>query len=158
MGRPHALRLRLGGHRLHYSHSRSLRSSKQGLSERIRFGPLRQLQILFVGSGKRDRADASAASHDYTFDKIIDKTEAGSDPANQYTFFIKTVYTRPDLTPTFHSMKTIEGKTTGIESVGADLDSDAPAEYFNLQGIPVANPGHGVYLRRQGTRTTKVTL
>lgn len=55
-------------------------------------------------------------------------------------------------------MKTIEGKTTGIENVGADLDSDAPAEYFNLQGIRVANPGHGVYLRRQGTRTTKVTL
>lgn len=104
------------------------------------------------------RADASTSSHDYTFDKIIDKTEAGSDPANQYTFFIKTVYTDPSLSPTFHSMKTIEGKTTGIESVGADLDSDAPAEYFNLQGIPVANPTHGIYLRRQGTRTTKVTL
>lgn len=104
------------------------------------------------------RADASAASHDYTFDKIIDKSEVGSDPSDNYTFFIKTVYTRPDLTPTFHSMKTFEGKTTGIENVGADLDSDAPVEYFNLQGIPVANPGHGVYLRRQGTRTTKVTL
>jgi hypothetical protein len=35
-------------------------------------------------------------------------------------------------------------------------DSDAPAEYFNLQGIRVTNPEHGVYILRQGAKAIKI--
>ena len=36
-------------------------------------------------------------------------------------------------------------------------DADAPVEYFNLQGIRVANPAAGqIYIRRQGSVATKV--
>lgn len=45
---------------------------------------------------------------------------------------------------------------TGVTSVTAD--QNAPAEYYNLQGIRVARPTQGVYLRRQGGVTTKVVL
>ncbi|MGN0222806.1 MAG: choice-of-anchor J domain-containing protein [Muribaculaceae bacterium] len=34
--------------------------------------------------------------------------------------------------------------------------TDAPVEYFDLQGRRVLNPSNGIYLRRQGTTTTKV--
>lgn len=37
-------------------------------------------------------------------------------------------------------------------------DNDAPVEYFNLQGIRVAEPTHGLYIRRQGSDVTKVIL
>lgn len=47
--------------------------------------------------------------------------------------------------------------TTGIEGIEAD-DTDAAAEYYNLQGIRVANPSNGIFIRRQGSRTTKVAL
>lgn len=44
----------------------------------------------------------------------------------------------------------------GISNVEAD-NSNAPVEYYNLQGIRVANPAAGeVYIRRQGTEAIKV--
>ncbi|MDE6127463.1 MAG: hypothetical protein K2G30_10985, partial [Muribaculaceae bacterium] len=38
------------------------------------------------------------------------------------------------------------------------IDAAAPAEYFNLQGIRVAEPANGIFIRRQGDKTTKVAL
>lgn len=48
-------------------------------------------------------------------------------------------------------------QASGIDSVITD-DATAPVEYFNLQGLPVANPSAGVYIRRQGTKVEKVAL
>ncbi len=46
------------------------------------------------------------------------------------------------------------GETTGIENVA--VDNNAPVEYFNLQGVRVANPSNGVFIRRQGNTASKV--
>ncbi len=43
---------------------------------------------------------------------------------------------------------------SGVEGVNAA--DNAPAEYFNLQGVRVANPENGLYIRRQGGKATKV--
>lgn len=49
---------------------------------------------------------------------------------------------------------TFRGQTTGIEDIAAD---GSEAEYFNVQGMRVANPVKGeVYIVRQGTKATKV--
>lgn len=45
----------------------------------------------------------------------------------------------------------------GVHDVIVDED-DAPVEYFNLQGVRVTNPEHGLFIRRQGNKTTKVIL
>lgn len=42
--------------------------------------------------------------------------------------------------------------------IGIEAADGAPVEYFDLLGRPVANPGHGLYIRRQGTVATKVIL
>lgn len=47
--------------------------------------------------------------------------------------------------------------TTGIGNVEA-ADSNAPVEYFNLQGMRVDNPGQGIFIRRQGNKVSKVLL
>ncbi|MDE6271237.1 MAG: immune inhibitor A [Muribaculaceae bacterium] len=44
----------------------------------------------------------------------------------------------------------------GIAEIAAD--ENAPVEYFNLQGVRVANPENGLYIRRQGNKTTKVLV
>ncbi len=44
----------------------------------------------------------------------------------------------------------------GVVDVDANLS--APVEYFNMQGVRVANPSAGVYIRRQGTEVTKVVI
>ena len=46
---------------------------------------------------------------------------------------------------------------TAIEGVEAD-DANAPVEYFNLQGVKVANPEGGLFIKVQGNKATKVVL
>lgn len=44
----------------------------------------------------------------------------------------------------------------GVTTVEAD--ANAPVEYYTLQGVRVANPTSGLYIRRQGHTATKVTI
>lgn len=48
------------------------------------------------------------------------------------------------------------GTQTGVESVGVDADGEA--EYYTLQGVRVAKPAAGIYLRRQGGTVSKVLV
>lgn len=45
---------------------------------------------------------------------------------------------------------------TGVEAIVTD--NDAPVEFYNLQGIRVANPSQGIYIRRQGNTSSKVIV
>lgn len=47
--------------------------------------------------------------------------------------------------------------TSGVESIVTD-NTDAPVEYYNLQGVRVENPSAGLYIRRQGNTATKVLV
>ncbi len=47
-------------------------------------------------------------------------------------------------------------KADGVEDI--DIDANEPVEYYNLQGVRVANPENGLYIRRQGGKTTKVLV
>lgn len=53
---------------------------------------------------------------------------------------------------------TLTDDTAGIENIASD--DNAPVEYFNLQGIRVNadNTTSGIYIRRQGSNTTKVLV
>lgn len=47
--------------------------------------------------------------------------------------------------------------TSGIDDIVIG-DENAPVEYYNLQGIRVDNPTPGMYIMRQGTKTSKVII
>jgi hypothetical protein len=47
--------------------------------------------------------------------------------------------------------------STGVGSIAKDSES-APIEYFNLQGVRVAEPASGLYIRRQGSKVSKVVV
>ncbi len=49
-----------------------------------------------------------------------------------------------------------DNPTSGITAVAAD--SNAAVEYFNLQGVRVANPENGIFIRRQGNSVSKVVI
>lgn len=38
------------------------------------------------------------------------------------------------------------------------VDENAPVEYFNLQGVKVAEPANGIFIRRQGAKVEKVIV
>lgn len=46
-----------------------------------------------------------------------------------------------------------EPGTSLIETIGSD---NAPVEYYNIQGIRIDRPTNGIYIRQQGSKTTKV--
>ena len=46
--------------------------------------------------------------------------------------------------------------TSAITDIAAD--ENAPVKYFNLQGIRVDNPTSGLYIKRQGSKVTKVIM
>ncbi len=48
----------------------------------------------------------------------------------------------------------------GVKDINTDaaVDADAPVEYFNLQGVRVAEPAAGLYIRRQGKTVSKVVI
>ena len=50
---------------------------------------------------------------------------------------------------------TSSGVPTAIEEVGVDAGE---AVYYNLQGVKVANPENGIFIKKQGGRTSKVVL
>ena len=51
----------------------------------------------------------------------------------------------------------IGGNMTGVEETLVD-ETEVPVEYYNLNGVKVENPGKGIYIKRQGSRTSKVVL
>lgn len=45
---------------------------------------------------------------------------------------------------------------SSIENV--EVNANAPVEYYNLQGVKVSNPENGIFIKKQGAKTTKVVL
>lgn len=53
--------------------------------------------------------------------------------------------------------------TQVIDESGASISSieaneEAPAVYYNLQGVRITNPTHGIYIKVQGKKVTKVAI
>lgn len=47
-------------------------------------------------------------------------------------------------------------KDSGIESI--ESSDNAPAVYFNLQGVKVSNPENGIFIMKKGDKTSKVVI
>ena len=58
----------------------------------------------------------------------------------------------------FRTRKEIADGVGGVENVATDVNADAPAEYFNVQGMRVNANTPGMYIRRQGDKATKVII
>ena len=63
-----------------------------------------------------------------------------------------------DYTFTFNPETEILTVTTALGGVSEIAAENAPAEYFNLQGVRVENPTSGLYIVRQGNKVSKVIL
>lgn len=77
---------------------------------------------------------------DMNADNITDLTDASA----PYELYVGNPVAR----------KLSDEEVTGVENVAVDDNGDV--EYYNLQGVRVSNPGHGVYIERRGNRATKV--
>lgn len=63
-----------------------------------------------------------------------------------------------DYAPYYYAMFSFTDPTyDSIKSVTTN-DENAPVEYYNLQGMRISNPENGIFIRRQGSKTSKVTI
>lgn len=51
-----------------------------------------------------------------------------------------------------------EYSTSGIDDIAVDENDNAPAVYYNLQGVEVRNPANGIYIVRRGNKVTKEVI
>ncbi|MCH5215695.1 MAG: hypothetical protein J1F10_02040, partial [Muribaculaceae bacterium] len=52
-----------------------------------------------------------------------------------------------------------DDKSSSVGDVfGDEVDENAPVEYYNLSGVRVSEPTPGIYIKKQGTKVTKVIV
>lgn len=47
---------------------------------------------------------------------------------------------------------------TGIESVRVDRGDETITKYYNLHGVEIQNPSNGIYIKKEGNKTSKVII
>lgn len=72
------------------------------------------------------------------------------------TYDVTIVVTIFNNAPSLYVVNYTPSQSSAITDITAD--ENAPVEYFNLQGIRVANPENGLYIRRQGSNVSKVLI
>ena len=48
--------------------------------------------------------------------------------------------------------------SSSVDAIEVVEDMNAPVEYYNLQGVKVANPSNGIFIKVQGTKATKIHI
>lgn len=76
---------------------------------------------------------------------------AGGDPDPNYYYIFGKIDTNK---PSYFLVPEL----SGIESVVVDNNAAGECEYYNLQGVRVANPESGLYIVRQGNKVQKVVI
>ena len=73
------------------------------------------------------------------------------------TFTVTGIVGVFNTTPQLLMTELVKDENSGIESVVA-ADENAPVEYYNLQGVRVANPTAGLYIVKQGNKVSKAII
>ncbi len=97
-----------------------------------------------IGSERKDYWGAELYNEEVTYNTIEYDAEGGY-PVLWYSDYVKEVFEDSVFLNT----------PAGIDEVASD---DTEVKYFNLQGIEVADPTAGMYIRRQGSEVTKVLI
>ena len=109
-----------------------------------------------------------------TFNFLYEVTISGATEVNQIRFDIANnlyvygrtiglaVYSLPNSAPKAvtpaKKAYTITGSYSAIDVIEIEENIDAPVEYYNMQGVKVANPSNGIFIKKQGNKATKVIL
>ena len=56
------------------------------------------------------------------------------------------------------AIKTVTAGKASVAIESVEAEANGPVEYYNLQGVKVANPENGIFIKKQGNKATKVVL
>lgn len=96
------------------------------------------------------------ATHTFTWD--ISKIKAALVPNRNNLRIIAFVLDKKGRVLNAAKHDLVDSSDPGaVEGIDAD-NADSPVEYYNLNGIKVDNPQGGIFIRRQGSSTSKVLI
>lgn len=106
-------------------------------------------------SGMEYEAVAFFIAHPDMYQNVVEMEFTGE--SNTFT-----VGTRKDFNqnnfwqPTFDwRLEYWDPEYVAVESVNGDMDMNAPEEYYNIQGIRVAEPSNGIFIVKKGNKVSK---
>ena len=76
-------------------------------------------------------------------------------PNNEYSVFIYH-FVPGTVAEKFTFAVEPKSDPSGVESIVVEEEIDAPVEYYNLQGVKVAEPSNGIFIKVQGKKASKV--
>ena len=85
--------------------------------------------------------DAEKDGYEYKATFTVKATDENS---KSYTLYLSFAFNDPD-----------NGGTSSASIVSVE---NATVEYYNLQGVKVAEPSNGIFIRKQGSKTSKVAI
>lgn len=108
-----------------------------------------------AGSIPTSLAPEESASHSLTFD--LSKISSTLIPDRNKLRVIAIVLDKDGsvLNCAKDEVNDYDEATTGVADM---VEENAPVEYFNLNGVKVANPTEGIFIRRQGGKAEKVIM
>lgn len=104
--------------------------------------------------GSQSPVMRAVAATDWTSHNVGEVLEHEIQPNEAYYLDVKAM-TSNGHESAVNTLLLQNGEVTGIEDVVTEAGE---VEYFNLQGIRVVNPENGIFIRRQGGKTSKVAL
>lgn len=127
-----------------YDGAQACRSNLVKLGEGGAFETMKQLYRFPTDGLGHEKGGPGARVHNFEAEVVTDAT--GKHGAYVFTYKTGNGFA--------YYLFAEEGFSAGIDEITAD--NNAPVEYFNIQGMRVANPENGVFIRRQGSVVTKV--
>lgn len=117
----------------------------------------------FLSFGNLVLGSAGAAYGEYENGEVVLSYEDGEYTLNSLsvwyhnysdnTYELRYFWNVTKVTKNGESSDDESGAVEGIE-----IDSNEPVEFYNLQGVKVANPNKGIYILRQGKKAKKVVI
>lgn len=95
-----------------------------------------------------DGGKASATQMTADSGELTGKVWTATDSVSTVVFTAKATTNITTITVNY------EPTETGVEEI--EVDNNAAVEYYNLQGVKVANPANGFFIKVQGTKASKV--
>lgn len=112
-------------------------------------------QINNVTTGSIPKSVEAGKEYEYTYELKFKAATKISNVEN-LNAIVYLINRKTNVVENAYMIKSEDLLSSGIEEIEATDNTNAPVEYFNLQGMRVKEPANGLYIRRQGSDTRKV--
>ncbi len=102
-----------------------------------------------------DLPESLAAETEYTYQATLPLNKVVK--PNNGNYYVVALLINNSSSQIVNAAKVEAAEVSAVEDIVVE-ENNAPAEYYNLQGIRVANPENGLYILRQGSKTSKVYI